>query len=188
MNRYFLEVAYKGKGYAGFQIQRNAVTIQYEIEKAIQTFFRKAISLTGSSRTDTGVHALQNYFHFDFEGSIDPACVYNLNAILPGSIVIRSLIPVSPDAHCRFDAISREYKYFVYRQKDPFLEEQAYFYPYTIDIELLKQAAEAIKGYSNFASFSKRGGAEHQSSKQVAVLSSSIFQTTFIINILTMLR
>ena len=157
MNRYFLEVSYKGKGYAGFQIQQNAPTIQYEVEKALATFFRQPISLTGSSRTDTGVHALQNYFHFDFEGDINPASIYNLNAILPASIVVKSLIQVSSDAHSRFDAISREYKYFIYQQKDPFLEETAFYYPYKLDTSLLEKAAEALKGYGNFASFSKRG-------------------------------
>ncbi len=157
MNRYFLEVSYKGKGYAGFQIQQNAPTIQYEVEKALATFFRQPISLTGSSRTDSGVHALQNYFHFDFEEVINPASIYNLNAILPGSIVIKTLVRVSESAHCRFDAISREYKYFIYQQKDPFLEETAYYYPYTLDIELLEKAAKVIMQYRNFASFSKRG-------------------------------
>ena len=157
MNRYFLEVSYKGKGWAGFQIQQNAPTIQYEIEKALATFFRQTISLTGSSRTDSGVHALQNYFHFDFEGVINPASIYNLNAILPGSIVVKNLVQVSATAHSRFDASSREYKYFIYQQKDPFLEEIAFYYPYKLDIELLERAAEALKQYRNFASFSKRG-------------------------------
>ena len=157
MNRYFLEVSYKGKGFAGFQIQQNAPTIQDEVEKALATFFRQPISLTGSSRTDSGVHALQNYFHFDFEGVINPASIYNLNSILPGSIVIKNLIQVSEAAHSRFDAISREYQYFIYQQKDPFLEEIAYYYPYKLDTGLLEKAAEALKGYQNFASFSKRG-------------------------------
>ena len=65
MARYFIEVAYKGTCYAGFQVQQNANTIQAEIEKALQVYFRKAFSLTGSSRTDAGVHAQQNFFHFD---------------------------------------------------------------------------------------------------------------------------
>ncbi len=156
MNRYFIEVAYKGKKYAGFQIQKNAVTIQHEVEQALYTFFRMRFLLTGSSRTDAGVHALQNFFHFDSIDIIDNSTLYNLNAILPGSVVIKSLKAVHNDAHCRFDALSREYKYFIYQQKDPFLEDTAYYYPYTLDLEHLAKAANIIKRYSNFESFAKR--------------------------------
>ncbi|HZE83816.1 MAG TPA: tRNA pseudouridine(38-40) synthase TruA, partial [Puia sp.] len=68
MPRYFLEVSYKGTAYSGFQIQDNAGSIQEEVEKALSVFFRAPVPLTGSSRTDTGVHAVQNFFHFDFQG------------------------------------------------------------------------------------------------------------------------
>lgn len=156
MNRYFIEVAYKGNKYAGFQIQKNAITIQHEVEKALYTIFRKRFVLTGSSRTDAGVHALQNFFHFDSEDKINNSALYNLNAILPGSIVIKNLLDVHHEAHCRFDALSRQYKYYIYQQKDPFLEETAYYYPYTVDLGLLVKAANIIKGYSHFESFSKR--------------------------------
>jgi tRNA pseudouridine38-40 synthase len=156
MNRYFIEVAYKGNNYAGFQIQKNAITIQHEVEQALYTIFRKRFSLTGSSRTDAGVHALQNFFHFDSEDKINNSALYNLNAILPGSIVIKNLLAVHHDAHCRFDALSRQYKYFISQQKDPFLVDTAYYYPYTLDLAHLKKAANIIKGYSHFESFSKR--------------------------------
>ena len=73
--------------------------------------------MTGSSRTDTGVHALQNYFHFDWESTFKPDFIYKANAILPTDIVIKNIIEVSSDAHCRFDAISREYSYHIYRAK-----------------------------------------------------------------------
>ena len=156
MNRYFIEVAYHGKKFAGFQIQKNAVTIQQAVEEAFYTFFRKRFTLTGSSRTDTGVHAIQNYLHFDTEDIISPSSLYNLNSILPASIVIKNLFPVGANAHCRFDALTREYKYYIYQQKDPFLEDTAYYYPYKLDQELLSDAAKIVMGYTNFASFSKR--------------------------------
>ena len=70
MPRYFIELGYHGRAYAGFQVQPNANTVQGEVEKALGIFFRKNFSLTGSSRTDTGVHARQNYFHFDWEEEI----------------------------------------------------------------------------------------------------------------------
>jgi len=154
--RYFLEVSYKGTNYSGFQSQINANTIQAEIEKALQTILKEEIELTGSSRTDAGVHACQNYFHFDIETELSSKLIYNLNAILPADIAIRDLFRVKADAHCRFDAISREYKYFIYKRKNPFLADRAFYFPYTLNREEMQKAAEMIKGYSDFTSFSKR--------------------------------
>ena len=156
MSRYFLEVSYKGTNYSGFQIQQNANSIQAEIEKAFQILQKEKIGLTGSSRTDAGVHAIQNFFHFDFEGEINSHFVYKMNAILPGDIVVRKLIAVKQESHCRFDAISREYKYFIYRYKNPFLKDRAFYFPYKLNTALMQQAAVVIKAYTDFTSFSKR--------------------------------
>ena len=170
MPRYFIEVSYKGTNYSGFQIQKNAVTIQSEVENALKIFFKKDFFLTGSSRTDAGVHALQNYFHFDVEeelkslksSKVSPTgrdleeTLYNLNAILPVDIVIKKIFQVKDDAHCRFDAISREYKYFIYTQKNPFLQDNAYYYPYKLDLDKLNEAAALLMKHHDFTSFSKR--------------------------------
>jgi tRNA pseudouridine38-40 synthase len=156
MPRYFLELSYKGTNYSGFQVQKNANTVQAELEAAFNILQKGAVQLTGSSRTDAGVHALQNYFHFDYSGEIDRNFEYKINAILPGDIVIKKIIRVKDDAHCRFDAISRKYKYFIYREKNPFQEDRAYYFPYKIDIDLMHEAADIIKQYSDFTSFSKR--------------------------------
>lgn len=156
MSRYFLEVSYHGKEYGGFQIQQNVRTIQSEVERAFQIFFKQPVALTGSSRTDAGVHALQNFFHFDFDRNIESRSVYNLNAILPEDIVIRNLKPVPDDSHSRFDASSREYRYYLYTNKNPFLKDRAYFYPYTLNLDLLEEAAGILTTYSDFTSFSKR--------------------------------
>lgn len=155
MPRYFIEVSYKGTNYSGFQIQCNANSIQAEIEKALAIFYKSKFVLTGSSRTDRGVHAFQNYFHFDTGLTLNDD-VYNLNAILPNDIVIKRIFCVNEVAHCRFDAKSREYHYIIYRQKDPFLEDRAYYYPYSLDFKILQQAAKEIMSYTDFASFSKR--------------------------------
>ena len=159
MARYFIEVAYNGKRYAGFQIQQNANTIQAEVENALQVYYRESIALTGSSRTDTGVHAAQNFFHFDY--LIDQAqalndSVYHLNAILPSDIVVKRIYGVKDEAHCRFDAKSREYEYKIYASKNPFIVDYAYYYPYPLDIELLNQAAAIIQSTEDFQSFSKK--------------------------------
>ena len=156
MSRFFLEVSYKGTAYSGFQVQANAGSIQEEIEKAFRIFFRTEVLMTGASRTDSGVHARQNYFHFDFEDPLSHEWVYRLNAILPADICIRGLYPVPEGAHCRFDAESREYRYYIYSKKDPFQEDRAYFYPYPLDWLLLAEVAARLKCYSDFTSFSKR--------------------------------
>lgn len=156
MNRYFLEVSYKGTHYAGFQIQDNALTIQQEVEKVLATYCRQHITLTGSSRTDTGVHALQNYFHFDIDKELPQKVVYNLNAMLPADIAINALTAVEPQAHSRFDAIAREYEYFIYQHKAPFLADRAYYFPYTLNLPAMQEAAQMILTYIDFTSFSKR--------------------------------
>ena len=154
--RYFLEVAYKGTNYSGFQSQKNSNTIQAEIGKAFKILLKKELELTGSSRTDAGVHAYQNYFHFDFESELSNDLLYNLNAILPDDITIKNLLRVTDNAHCRFDAISREYKYYIYQRKNPFLVDKAFYFPYSLNIDSMQEAATMIKEYSDFTSYSKR--------------------------------
>jgi tRNA pseudouridine38-40 synthase len=155
MPRYFIEVSYKGTNYSGFQKQHNANSVQAELEKALEIFYRQKFELTGSSRTDAGVHALQNFFHFDFNAVIEDDS-YNLNAILPDDVVVKRIFAVADDAHCRFNAISREYHYYIYQHKSPFLQGRAYYVPYTVDIALLQAAAAEIKNHTDFTSFSKR--------------------------------
>jgi tRNA pseudouridine38-40 synthase len=160
MARYFIKVGYKGTNYAGFQIQKNANSIQAEVEKALEVFFRSKITLTSSSRTDAGVHAFSNCFHFDSEALPGPEILgkakYSLNSILPRDIVVKRIWQVEENAHSRFNAIYREYEYWIYQDKDPFLEDRAYYYPYSLDLMKLQQAAALIKTHTNFTSFSKR--------------------------------
>jgi tRNA pseudouridine38-40 synthase len=168
MPRYFIEVSYKGTRYSGLQVQQNAITVQSEVEKALSTRYRHIFRLTGASRTDAGVHAMQNYFHFDTEDDLlysnDDSikekkihqALYSLNLILPGDIVIKRIFRVEDKAHSRFDAINRHYKYYIYREKNPFYKDTAYFYPYPIDLDKLQQAASIILNTVDFTTFSKR--------------------------------
>lgn len=169
MPRYFIEVAYNGRRYSGFQVQQNAITIQSEVEKALSICFRQPFELTGASRTDAGVHALQNFFHFDTDedllyktidiskaGESLQQSLYSLNSILPWDIVIKKITRVDQNAHARFDALQREYKYQIYQHKNPFHKDTAYFYPYTISIKDLQAAASLILNTVDFTSFSKR--------------------------------
>lgn len=155
MPRYFIEVSYKGTNYSGFQVQQNANSIQAEVEKALFILYKKTYQLTGSSRTDAGVHAIQNFFHFDSDVVISNDA-YRLNAILPDDIAVSGITGVEENAHCRFDAITREYHYYVYQKKNPFLLDRAYYYPYHIEFELLQLAAKEILNHVDFTSFSKR--------------------------------
>ena len=158
MPRYFIELAYHGKAYAGFQKQQNANTIQCEMEKALRTYFRTNFELTGSSRTDAGVHAIQNFFHFDSELTKEnfENTIYHLNAILPPDIVIKNIIQVKQNAHCRFDATFRRYQYNIYTHKDPFQQDTAFFFPYNYNKDILLNCAQELFKHQDFETFSKR--------------------------------
>ena len=155
MPRYFIELAYKGTKYHGFQVQENAVTIQSEVENAFKILHRHPVSLTGSSRTDSGVHALQNFFHFDYVEEINPHFIYKMNSILQEDIVIKNLYAMPDDSHSRFDAKSREYEYRIHQSKNPFLKDRSYFYPYKLDMELMQEAARIINEQTDFFAFCK---------------------------------
>ena len=148
MPRYFLELSYKGTNYSGFQKQENANTIQAEVEKAFLILEGQSITLIGSSRTDAGVHALQNYFHFDYE-ELHPQFLYKMNAILPDDIALKKIHMLPANAHSRFDALSRRYEYRIYRKKNPFLQGFALHYPFKLDIQVMEEAA-AIIGTKNY--------------------------------------
>ncbi|ATL47233.1 tRNA pseudouridine(38-40) synthase TruA [Chitinophaga caeni] len=156
MARYFIEVAYMGGRYSGFQIQDNGSSVQGELDHALSTILRVSVQTTGSSRTDSGVHARQNFLHFDFERELHPQLQYKLNAILPKDIVVNGIYAVSDEAHSRFDATGRSYTYTIYTIKDPFLVDRGYFFPYKMDKELLDEAAKIVMQYSDFETFSKR--------------------------------
>ena len=156
MLRYFIEVAYKGTHYSGFQSQHNAVSIQSTVEKALLTVFKKDFKLTCSSRTDAGVHALQNFFHFDSEEELNLNQIYNVNAVLPRDIVVKDIVLRDDLAHARFSATFREYKYYITRHRNPFLTDTAWYFPYSLDLILLQEAAAVLLDFEDFTSFSKR--------------------------------
>ena len=155
--RYFLEIMYKGTAYSGFQVQKNAPnTVQQAVEEVFAILQQQTVTMTGSSRTDAGVHALQNFFHFDYDLPIHPQFRYKMNAILPKDIVVKNVYQVDAAAHCRFDALGRSYRYSIYHKKDPFLADRSYYYPYTLNIEKMQEAAAVLMEYQDFTSFSKR--------------------------------
>jgi tRNA pseudouridine38-40 synthase len=157
MARYFLEVAYDGNAFHGSQLQGEIPTVQLYINKTLATLFRTPIESFGASRTDEGVHALCNFYHFDTEQEIHPNFLYKFNAILPGHVAVKKLYRANePELNARFAAEQRQYRYRVYWKKDPFLLNRALHYPFRIERETLHQTAEILKEYTDFETFSKR--------------------------------
>jgi tRNA pseudouridine38-40 synthase len=157
MDRYFIYLAYNGKNYCGWQIQPNGISVQEKLEHSLSTLLRIPVSITGAGRTDTGVHAKRMVAHFDFEGnSLDAEILTNkLNRLLPSDIVIEQITEVSSEAHARFDAVARTYKYFLSEKKNPFLNEMIYKTPHTLDFDRMNEAAGILSEYIDFTSFSK---------------------------------
>lgn len=157
MNRYFVYLGYNGKPFCGWQIQPNGVTVQQCIEEALTTLLRQPVSIVGAGRTDAGVHARQMVAHFDWHEPIAdlPFLVEKLNRLLSKAIAVYRIVPVRPDAHARFDATSRTYKYYVTLQKDPFNHELVYKIPGKLDFEAMNKVCPILFEYIDFTSFSK---------------------------------
>ena len=153
--RYFIDISYFGKNYHGWQIQENAITVQEILDKSLSTILKTEIKSLGSGRTDTGVHAMSQVAHFDFNGNIIENFLYRINSLLPRDISINSINGVKENVSARFDAISREYIYKIHTKKSPFLNDYSYYYKSDIDIELLNKACDIIKKFKDFQTFSK---------------------------------
>jgi tRNA pseudouridine38-40 synthase len=156
MQRYFIQLAYKGTNYHGWQIQDNAPTIQAEINKALSILLNQTIETIGCGRTDTGVHASDYYAHFDcLEIKDIPQLIYKLNKFLSQDIAVYKILKVKNDANARFDAIERTYNYYITKRKDPFLTESAYYYYGNLNVIEMNKASEILLTYKDFEAFSK---------------------------------
>ncbi len=157
--RYFLQLSFDGTRYHGWQIQKNAHSVQAELNAALSTIIRESIETTGCGRTDTGVHARQFFVHFDVETELQSPddFLHQLNCILSKDIAIQKLIPVNADAHARYDATSRTYEYRIHSKKDPFQNQYSAFYPYDLDLDAMNKLAKILFEYSDFSCFSKTG-------------------------------
>lgn len=155
--RYFIELSYRGTNYHGWQLQRTGVSVQEVIEKALQTILRQPIGIIGSGRTDTGVHAAQQFAHFDLDQPVanERQLQHSLNSILPADIAIHRLFPVRPDDHARFTAISRYYQYQLIRRKNVFKTSLAYVFNPELHVAAMNEAADRMRQYADFESFSK---------------------------------
>ncbi|MFN8438762.1 MAG: tRNA pseudouridine(38-40) synthase TruA [Cytophagales bacterium] len=153
--KYFLDIAYKGTHYNGWQKQPNANTVQSEIENALKIVFKNELTTFGSGRTDTGVHAKQQYVMFETPQVIEKKKILNLNGVLPKDIVVKNIYKVADNASVRFDALSRSYEYFIHQEVNPFNRETSYYFPKKLDVRLMNEAAQLLLKYKDFECFSK---------------------------------
>ncbi|MDP5201676.1 tRNA pseudouridine(38-40) synthase TruA [Flavobacterium sp. DG2-3] len=154
--RYFIQFAYNGTHYHGWQIQPNASSVQETLNKAFSVLLNETISIMGAGRTDSGVHASEMYGHFDTEKTLDiPVLIHKLNSYLPKDIAIFDIILVHDDAHCRFDATKRTYEYHINTVKNPFLQELSWYVTQKLDVELMNEAAQLLLKHTDFECFSK---------------------------------
>jgi tRNA pseudouridine38-40 synthase len=156
--RFFIELAYNGTAYHGWQIQPNAITVQQCLDKALTVFFRQPVATLGCGRTDAGVHATQFFAHADLhlaEGLSPEKCIPSLNSLLPYDIAVKTIFKVADDAHARFDATSRTYHYHLHFHKDPFKLNRSWLYKGLLDVGLMNKAADILQQYTDFSCFSK---------------------------------
>lgn len=157
--RFFLELSYNGARYGGWQRQPNAPSIQATLEDTLSLILRTQQHLTGCGRTDAGVHAQGYFAHLDLESPPPPDLLYRLNRLLPADIAVHAMHPVPIQAHARFDALQRRYRYRILLDKNPFLTDQAWWLPQTEppDLHKLNEAASLLLRYKDFAPFCKTG-------------------------------
>lgn len=154
--RYFIEIAYNGGNYFGWQRQPEQISVQQVLEKTLSTLLRKELKITGAGRTDAGVHAKQLFAHFDFdeiENTED--LVFRLNSFLPKDISVKNIFEVKDDAHARFDAVEREYEYIISLEKDPFSQDFAFQINNKPDVDLMNEAAKKLLSHKDFQCFSR---------------------------------
>jgi tRNA pseudouridine38-40 synthase len=154
--RYFIKLAYNGTNYHGWQHQPNASSVQETLTRAVSVVLNHEVNLMGAGRTDTGVHAMEMFAHFDFETTFEiTSLVHKLNSYLPKDIVVYDIIPVQPEAHARFDAIKRTYEYHINTYKDAFLVDGSWYFHQKLDINLMNEAAKLLFDHIDFQCFSK---------------------------------
>lgn len=157
MQRYFMNLAYNGTPFHGWQSQPNAISVQSTIEQAMSTILRTPVKITGAGRTDTGVSARRMIAHFDLESPINHTgnLINALNSLLGKNVAVYSITPVHAEAHARFDATSRTYHYYTTHCKSPFFHPLSWQAPPALDYEAMNKAAELLLETDDFTSFAK---------------------------------
>jgi len=157
--RYFIQLSYDGSAYHGWQVQENSVSVQGLVEQGLKFKAGLKNRVVGCGRTDAGVHARQFFAHFDLDNNLDEVHLVELcrelNHFLPHDIAIQKIFQVKQNAHCRFDATLRTYKYFLSRENDPFIRNYSWSFQALLDVDLMREASKILFEYRDFTSFSK---------------------------------
>lgn len=155
--RYFLYLSYNGANYSGWQTQPNAPTVQQTIEEALATVLRTPCPILGAGRTDAGVHARLMVAHLDLELTHSEATrlIERVNRLLPQDIALHRIVPMKPEAHARFSATARTYRYYTTLHKDPFAHTLSLRLHTPLNVQRMNEAAASLMDYEDFTSFSK---------------------------------
>lgn len=153
--KYCFQISYNGASYCGWQRQKNAHTVQEEIENAISKILKEEIKINGCGRTDTGVHARNYYFDIKTEEPLTREVLHKLNGLCPKDIFFKNIWSVKDDFSTRFDASSRTYTYHISEHKNPFKEAFQLWYKPALDISLMNEACKHLMGKQDFECFSK---------------------------------
>lgn len=156
--RILVKISYQGSNFLGFQIQNQGRTVQQQFEKILKRMHQHDVRIHPSSRTDRGVHAIEQYFHFDTDLNIKMnQWKYAMNSALPNDIYVHEVSCVSDQFHCRYDCVGKRYRYKVYQQehRNPFQSGLKTFIKkdLNLDLELMNQAANQFIGTHDFTSF-----------------------------------
>jgi tRNA pseudouridine38-40 synthase len=139
-------------------MQPESVTVQQKLDEALSIVLNEKISTIGAGRTDAGVHAMIFCAHFDSimsDLALTDQLVYRLNSFLPEDIAVKNILRVRSDANARYSAISRTYKYYISRVKDPFSYQSSWYLYGHIEVESMNKACEILFKHTDFTSFSK---------------------------------
>ena len=155
--RYFIDISFRGAPYHGWQVQPGDVSVQGTLEAALTTLMRREVAVTGAGRTDAGVNARRMVAHVDLDiaPADTPRLIRSLNAIVRPDIVVNSMMEVADDAHARFDAVARTYRYFCHTAQNPFVYPLSWQTPPKLDFSAMNEAARHILGTRDFTSFAK---------------------------------
>lgn len=155
--RWFAKLSFLGEGFCGWQRQPGSPSVQQTIEEALATVLRREVPVVGAGRTDTGVNARVMWLHFDARrGEFLPEVLLkSLNQLCGPRIAFSELKLVKPDAHARFDALSRTYRYVAVFRKNPFLKSLSWHCFSRLDRDAMNRAASQLTEMDDFTSFAK---------------------------------
>lgn len=154
-----MQIAYDGKNYCGWQKQPAAPTVQETFELRLSQLFKSPVYVTGCGRTDSGVHARDFWLHFDLPAAEERKETFlKLNGMLPPDIRVLDVKEISENFNARFDATSREYRYFIHQQHSPFLFGRSHYMSRSLDIHRMNAACQILLNHRDFGAFCKSGG------------------------------